>query len=191
VTKSGFAPMHIYHVASCTPVVAILRPEHTPNGTEVRTVIRHVTKRLRKHWPNTRIVWRGDGHYGRVEEMERVGSDGTNYIFGLAGNPALDALMAEPRRQSALPSCREHQTKLRAYASFFYKAGSWDRVGKVVARLECSLEADGEDGTAIGVRQEVDVLTLMRFTDIYAEPPNSGYATRVVSVDSPIRDLLV
>jgi hypothetical protein len=32
----------------------------------VRTVIKHVTKRLRQHWPNTRIVWRGDGHYGRV-----------------------------------------------------------------------------------------------------------------------------
>jgi hypothetical protein len=107
VAKRGFAPMHIYHVASCTPVVAILRPERTPKGTEVRTVIRHVTKRLRKHWPNTRIVWRGDGHYRRVEEMERVGSDGPDYIFGLAGNPAHDALMAETRRQSALPSCRE------------------------------------------------------------------------------------
>jgi hypothetical protein len=64
--------MHIYHVASGTPVVAILRPARTAKGTEVRCVIKHVTKRLRKHWPNTRIVWRGDGHYGRVEEMERA-----------------------------------------------------------------------------------------------------------------------
>jgi hypothetical protein len=62
--------MHIYHVASGTPVVANLRPARTPKGTEVRTVIKHVTKRLRQHWPNTRIVWRGDGHYGRVEAME-------------------------------------------------------------------------------------------------------------------------
>jgi hypothetical protein len=29
-----------------------------------------VTKRLRRHWPNTRIVWRGDSHYGRVEAMD-------------------------------------------------------------------------------------------------------------------------
>jgi hypothetical protein len=61
----------------------------------VRTVIKHVTKRLQKHWPNTRIVWRGDGHYGRVEAMEGAENDGTDYIFGLAGNSALDALMAE------------------------------------------------------------------------------------------------
>jgi len=57
-------------LASGTPVVAILRPARTPKGTEVRTVIKHVTKRLRQHWPNTRILWRGDGHYGRVEAME-------------------------------------------------------------------------------------------------------------------------
>src|SRR5580698_9008750 len=59
--ERGFASMHIYHVASGTPVVAILRPARTPKGTEVRTVIKHVTKRLRQHLPNTRIVWRGDG----------------------------------------------------------------------------------------------------------------------------------
>ena len=58
--ERGFASMHIYHVASGTPVVAILRPARTPKGSEVRTVIRHVTKRLRRHWPKARIVWRGD-----------------------------------------------------------------------------------------------------------------------------------
>jgi Transposase DDE domain group 1 len=92
--ERGFAPIHIYHVASGTPVVAILRAARTAKGTEVRCVIKHVIKRLRKHWPNTRIVWRGDGHCGRVEEMERAESDGTDYIFGLAGT-VLDALVAE------------------------------------------------------------------------------------------------
>ena len=35
-------------------------------GSEVRIVVKHVTKRLRRHWPKTRIVWRGDSHYGRT-----------------------------------------------------------------------------------------------------------------------------
>jgi hypothetical protein len=39
--ERGFASMHIYHVASGTPVVTILRPARTPKGTEVRTVLRH------------------------------------------------------------------------------------------------------------------------------------------------------
>jgi hypothetical protein len=58
--ERGFASMHIYHVAIGTPIVTILRPARTPKGTEVRTFIKHVTKRMRRHWPNTRIVWRGD-----------------------------------------------------------------------------------------------------------------------------------
>ena len=93
--ERGFASMHIYHVASGTPVATILRPARTPKGTEVRTVIKHVTKRLRRHWPNTRIVWRGDSHYGRVEAMEWAENDGDDYIFGLPGNAALDAQVAE------------------------------------------------------------------------------------------------
>src|SRR5262252_7898222 len=43
--ERGFASMHIYHVASGTPVATILRPARTPKGTEVRTVVKHVTKR--------------------------------------------------------------------------------------------------------------------------------------------------
>jgi len=156
--ERGFSSMHIYHVVSGTPVVTILRPARTPKGTEVRTVIKHVTKRLRQHWPNTRIVWRGDGHYGRVEAMEWAENDGADYIFGLAGNPALDALMAETANNLRFHHANSNQPKLRTYASFFYQAGSWDRPRKVVARLECSLQPDtGGEITSTGMRQEVDI----------------------------------
>jgi hypothetical protein len=155
--ERGFASMHIYHVASGTPVAAILRPARTPKGTEVRTVIKHVTKRLRQHWPNTGIVWRGDSHYGRVEAMEWAENDGADYIFGLAGNPALDALMAETADDLRFHHAKSNQPKLRTYASFTYQAGSWDRARKVVARLECSLQPDAGEGTATGMRQQVDI----------------------------------
>ena len=79
--ERGFAPMHIYHAGSGAPVVAILRPARTPKGTEVRTVIKHVTKHLRRHWPTTRIVWRGDGHYGRVEAMDWADETTTSITF--------------------------------------------------------------------------------------------------------------
>jgi hypothetical protein len=73
--------MHIYHVASGTPVVTILRPARTPKGTEVRTVIKHVTKRMRRHWPKTRIVWRGDSHYGRIDDLVVMPSGGRIFAF--------------------------------------------------------------------------------------------------------------
>src|SRR4249919_1724997 len=152
--ERGFAPMHIYHVASGTPVVAILRPARTPKGSEVCTVIKHVTRRLRRHWLNTRIVWRGDSHYGRVEAMEWAEEHDADYIFGLAGNPALDALVAETAVNLRFHHAMSSKAKLRTYASFLYQAGSWSRPRKVVARLECSLQpVAGETG----MRQEVDI----------------------------------
>src|SRR5580765_2390690 len=153
--ERGFATMHIYHVASGTPVTVILRPARTPKGTEVATVVKHVTKRLRQHWPNTRIVWRGDGHYGRVEAMEWAEDNDADYIFGLAGNAVLDALVAETATNLRFHHALSSKPKLRTYASFMYQAGSWKRSRKVVARLECSLQpvAAGETG----MRQEVDI----------------------------------
>jgi Transposase DDE domain group 1 len=146
--------VHIYHVASGTPVMTILRPARTPKGTEVRTVIKHVTKRLRRHWPKTRIVWRGDSHYGRVEAMEWAEDNDEDYIFGLAGNSALDALVAETATYLRFHHALSRKTKLRTFASFMYQAGSWKRPRKVVARLECSLQpVTGETG----MRQEVDI----------------------------------
>ena len=133
-------------------MAAILRPARTPKGSEVRTVIRHVTKRLRRDWPKTRIVWRGDSHYGRVEAMEWAEDHDADYIFGLAGNAALDALVAEAAVNLRFHHAMSSKAKLRTYASFLYQAGSWRRPRKVVARLECSLQP-GE----AGMRQEVDI----------------------------------
>jgi hypothetical protein len=152
--ERGFSSMHIYHVETGTPVAAILRPARTPKGTEVRTVIKHVTKRLRQHWPLTRIIWRGDSHYGRVEAMEWAEDNGNDYVFGLAGNTALDALAAETADNLRFHHALSSQSKLRTYASFMYQATSWMRPRKVVARLECSLQpVPGETG----MRQEVDI----------------------------------
>ena len=152
--ERGFASMHIYHVASGTPVVAILRPARTPKGTEVRTVIKHVTKRLRRHWRKTRIIWRGDSHYGRVEAMEWAENNDADYIFGLAGNAVLDALVAEAADNLRFHHAMSGKAKLRTFASFMYRASSWKRPRKVVARLECSLQpVAGETG----MRQEVDI----------------------------------
>ena len=150
--ERGFAPMHVYHVASGTPVVAILRPAKTPKGTEVRTVIKHVTRRIAAHWPATRLIWRGDSHYGRAEAMEWAEKAGAGYIFGLAGNTALDALVAETADHLRLRHLLASEDKLRTYESFLYQASSWSKPRRVIARLEASMRDEGEH-----LHQEVDI----------------------------------
>jgi hypothetical protein len=157
--ERGFATMHIYHVASGAPVATILRPARTPKGTEVRTVIKHVTKLLKQRWPNTRIVWRGDSHYGRVEAMEWIEENDGDYIFGLPGNSTLDALTAKAADNLRFHHAQSSEPKVRTWTSFYYQAGSWTHPRRVVARLECSLQPDtGETiTTSNGMRQEVDI----------------------------------
>jgi len=150
--------VHIYHVWSGAPVAIILRPARTPKGTEVRTVIKHVTKLLRERWPNTRIVWRGDSHYGRVEAMEWIEENGdSDYIFGLPGNPVLDKQVAAVADNLIIHHAKSSQEKVRTYTSFRYQASTWTRPRKVVARLECSLQPDLGGTTTNGMRQEVDI----------------------------------
>jgi Transposase DDE domain group 1 len=116
-----------------------------------------VTLRLRGHWPNTRIVWRGDSHYGRVEAMEWAENNGADYVFGLQGNAVLDAIVAKTADNLRFHHAKSRKDKVRTYVSFTYQANSWKRPRKVVARLECSLQPDEGGTTSTGMRQEVDI----------------------------------
>jgi len=153
--ERGFSPMHIYHVRSGTPVVAILRPARTPKGTEVRTVVKHVTQRIREHWPKTRLIWRGDSHYGRDEAMEWAENNDTDYIFGLAGNNVLAASVTREADYLRIRHAFSDKDKMRSYTSFMYQAGSWSHPRRVVARLEVSMQPDPDAEGCM--RQEVDV----------------------------------
>lgn len=163
--ERGFAPMHIYHVASGTPVVAILRTAKTPKGREVATVVKHVTKRIRRQWPATRLIWRGDSHYGRPEAMAWCEDNGSGYIFGLAGNSVLDAMVAEAADHLRFWHARSAEPKLRLYKALEYRAKSWSRARRVVARIECSLQPDPTPADPEGMRQEIDIRTVVTNLD--------------------------
>ena len=153
--ERGFSPMHIYHVACGTPVAAILRAARTPAGTEVRTVVKHVTRRIQTHWPNTRLIWRGDSHYGREEAMQWLENNGGDYIFAFPRNSVLDALVAKTADYLRIAHAFGSKDKLRCYTNVDYQARSWSRPRRVIARLEVSLQPDpNEPGYT---RQEVDV----------------------------------
>jgi hypothetical protein len=157
--ERGFAPIHVYHAGSGLPVAAILRPARTPAGTEVRTVIKHLTKHIRgaEAWKNADIVWRGDSHYGRIEAMDWCDDNGAGYIFGLAGNAALDREVAELSDHLRFWHAWSNEPKMRCYTSFAYRAGSWRTARRVIARIEVSLQPDPTPTHPDGCRQEIDV----------------------------------
>jgi len=133
-----FLPIHVYDVESGKPVVVFLREGKTPTGKEVGTVLKHLVRRIRKHWPTTAVTFRGDSHYGRPEAMEWCESNGIGYIFGLAGNTVLDRLVYDAADALKVSRAEQGADKLRAFAEIRYGAKSWKLDRKVIARLEAT-----------------------------------------------------
>jgi hypothetical protein len=75
----------------------ILRPGKTPSGAEVAGYLRRLLRRIRRYWPKTRITIRGDRHYGRPEVMDFCEKSDVDFVFGLAGNAALERAVSIER----------------------------------------------------------------------------------------------
>src|SRR5260370_7503776 len=73
-----FLPIHIYEAGSGKPVAAILREAKTPGGSDVRAVISHVTRHIRRHSPNTHIFSLHHTHYPRPDPPARLHLTGLN-----------------------------------------------------------------------------------------------------------------
>jgi hypothetical protein len=62
-----FLPIHVHDTATDRPVAVLLRTGTTPSGVEIRGHLLRLVRRIRSHWPHTRLTIRGDSHYGRPE----------------------------------------------------------------------------------------------------------------------------
>jgi Transposase DDE domain group 1 len=87
--ERGYASIHVYETRTGRPVAFVLRPACTPSGKEITGHVRRLILRILRHWPDTRILLRGDGHYARPEAMGWCEAHGVEYIFGLPGNSVL------------------------------------------------------------------------------------------------------
>jgi hypothetical protein len=133
-----FLPIHIYDAATGHCVLTILRPGKTPDGTEVRAHLRRLVRRIRMHWPQTQITFRGDSHYGRKEAMEWCEQNGVRYIFGLAPNKVLAEQIFPKLDECCVRRAIEQLDKVRDFTTTRYAAKSWSRLRRVVARIEAT-----------------------------------------------------
>lgn len=133
-----FMPIHVYDTATSRPVAILLRPGKTPSGHEVRCHVRRLVRRIRSHWPATRLTIRGDGHYGRPEVMAWCEANAVDYIFGLSGNAVLSRLLEETADDVRVRRAEAQAPVLRRYAEIHYGAKSWGCKRRVSARIEAT-----------------------------------------------------
>jgi hypothetical protein len=132
-----FQPIHIFEAASGKPVLSLLRPGKRPSGAEAARILRHVVRRIRKHWPLVRILIRGDSHYTGPETLDFLREADCDFMLGLAINETLKEIAApwlvqcDIRRSWKMPS-------VRRFHRLHYAAKSWSRPEKVIARIEAT-----------------------------------------------------
>ncbi len=134
-----FLPIHIYDTERSRPVAVILRPGKTPSGVEVRAHLRRLVRRIRSRWPKTRILFRGDGHYARPEAMTWCEDNNIDYVFGLAGTMPLSKKVDETADAVRTERALDDKAVVRGYAETRYRAKSWTRERRAVARIEATM----------------------------------------------------
>jgi hypothetical protein len=133
-----FLPIHVYDADTGHCVLTILRPGKTPDGKEVCAHLRRLVRRIRLHWPSTRITIRGDGHYGRREAMDWCEQNHVQYIFGLSTNTILATQVFSATDDVCVRRATANLDVVRDYAETRYAAKSWSHPRRVVARIEAT-----------------------------------------------------
>jgi hypothetical protein len=133
-----FLPIHVYDTATARPVAVLLRPGKTPSGKEIRGHLHRLVRRIRRHWPNTRLTLRGDSHYGRPEVMAWCEDHGIDYVFGLSGNDVLRAAVEIAADNIRTRRAEQQAPVVRGYAETRYAARSWRKERRAVARIEAT-----------------------------------------------------
>lgn len=98
--------------------------------------LERIVPRIRKAWPETRIVVRGDSGFCREWLMAWCEEQGVEYVLGLAKNKRL-VKMIEEELEDARLVCERTDVATRSFKDLQYKTRkSWSRSRRVVAKAE-------------------------------------------------------
>ena len=105
---------------------------------------------LRRAWPETRIVLRGDSGFCRNALMSWCENNDVDFVFGLARNQKLRKIIGA-EMQEATQQWKRSGKPARVFSEFSYqtkktKKGGWDRERRVAAKAD---QINGNEDPAI------------------------------------------
>jgi len=129
-----YTPLYIFcdgHLL-CARLLTSELDEAPPALEELQRII----PMIRKRWPKTRIIVRGDSAFSREDLMAWCEAQRVDYVLGQAKNARLNALLA-PQMAEAKALFEETGKASRIYGSFQYMTlKSWSRERRVVGKAE-------------------------------------------------------
>jgi hypothetical protein len=122
----------------------VLRPAKRPSGHEIRAFVRRLVRAIRANWPKVAILLRADSHYAAPQVFDWCRANDVDWILGLAPNaPLLRHVAMLETSTAARFQAAPDRGKVRRFAQFYDAAQSWNRVERIVARVEAG--PDGPD----------------------------------------------
>jgi hypothetical protein len=137
----GYFERHIYHPLlvfdgiTGFPMAAVLRAGNTHASHRAVSVLKRIIKKLKKAYPAADIVLRADAGFAVPSVYRFCERHGIYYAIGLITN---DRLRAKVQRLAAKARAQFFNTKLkqRFFTDFGYRANSWRRPRRVIAKVE-------------------------------------------------------
>ena len=132
----GFQPVVVFD-GEGRMVAAVLRPASRPSGKQIVRWLHRLTAAIRGNWPRVEIMLRADSHYCTPEVLRFCRARGLDYTLGVAPTSTLRKhILALEQSTAARAAAVADATKLRRFKEFHDGAASWDRVERIVARVE-------------------------------------------------------
>ena len=133
-----YLPLYVF--ADRFPLVTYLRPSDKDGAYHCAAILRLLVSFLRQHWSDVQIIFRGDSGFCRQPILRYCERYKVDYIVGIARNKRLERTINNGI--SLLKQIHQLKRELnqtgqtREYWDFLYRAGSWHRPRKVIAKLE-------------------------------------------------------
>ena len=129
-----YIPLYVFCGAHL--LCAHLRRSNVDASAGSEEELTRVVAQIRKSWPRTRIVVRGDSGFCRESLMRWCEEHGVDYVFGMARNPRLvRAIRRDLYRAEA--AYRRSGAPARRYRDFLYRTRTnWSRTRWVVGKAE-------------------------------------------------------
>jgi hypothetical protein len=130
-----YLPLYVF--AGEHVLCARLRPSNIDPSAGSRKEIERIVKQIRAAWPEVSIVLRGDSGFCREELMAWCENHQVDYVFGLARNVRLEAIVAGALQQ-ARQQWEQTQQPTRVFTEFQHEtvSGTWSRKRRVVTKAE-------------------------------------------------------
>jgi hypothetical protein len=132
----GFRPIVVFD-GDGRMIAAVLRPASSPSGKQIVRWLHRLITAIRGHWPLVEIMLRADSHYCTPEVLRFCRVRGLDYTLGVAPTSTLRKhVLSLEQSTAARAATAADGTKLRRFKEFYDGAASWDRVERIVARVE-------------------------------------------------------